>query len=175
MERTCVIGMGNPLLCDDMVGLLVVAQARERFAALVPDTVFAENTSGGFDLLYELCGFDNAVIIDAIKSGSCQPGTLIELTLNDLACTSQPRLVDSHGLNLATIFEVGKKCCLPMPGNVTIIGIESTDFFTFSDRPTAPVCDAVNAAVERVGILLEISSPLLLQQRNPVKRSLNEY
>jgi hydrogenase maturation protease len=157
--------MGNPLLCDDMAGLLVVEQARERFAASVPDTDFFENTSGGFDLLYELSGYTTAIIIDSIKSGSCQPGTLIELKLNELAFTSQPRLVDSHGLNLATIFDVAKKCCLPMPENVTIIGIESTDFFTFADHPTAPVNDAIAIAVDRVGLLLGITSPLLMQQK----------
>ncbi len=158
MIKRCVIGMGNPLLCDDMVGLMVATQARERFADQSdPGTSFAENTSGGFDLMYDLDGFDEAMIIDSIASGSCEPGTLVDMTLDDISFTAQPRLIDSHGLNLATVIAAGKKCGMKMPDHITILGIEGRDFQTFSDAPTRAVFEAIPAAVVRVGKFLCIN------------------
>jgi hydrogenase maturation protease len=158
--------MGNPVLSDDRIGLLAVAQAREAFSATAPaGTGFAENHSGGFDLLYELEGFDEVLIVDCMCSGQCAPGTLIELDLCDIAFVAQPRLVDSHGLNLPTLLDAGRQCGMAMPSKVSILGIEGQDFQTFSETPTPDVLAALPAAVAHIGGFLGIAEPTPLAVR----------
>ncbi|MDD5675277.1 MAG: hydrogenase maturation protease [Chitinivibrionales bacterium] len=148
--RCVVIGLGNPLLCDDGAGLRIAALARRELAEFSGWVDFKENFSGGFDLLYDLTGYNAALLVDSVQTGAAPPGTVLEFRLGDLAGLKQSRIVDSHGLNVPTVMALGRACGYSMPREVVILGIEVTDVTNFSTMPTAPVCGGMRAAVERV-------------------------
>jgi hydrogenase maturation protease len=149
-QRFLVLGMGNPLLCDDCIGLHVVESARRTTCASLENVVFKENFSGGFDLLYDLVGFHRAIIVDAVSTGLSAPGTIHEFPLSDLAFLEQDRLVFAHGISVPAIIALGMKCGYAMPEEVAIFGIETEDVSSFSMEPTACVKDCIAGAVGRI-------------------------
>ena len=81
--KTLVIGLGNPLITDDSVGLRVAA-ALKPLLANRPDVEVAEDYWGGLRLMERMIGFDGAVVIDAIQTGA-PPGTIHQLTPEGIA------------------------------------------------------------------------------------------
>lgn len=147
-ERNVVIALGNPLLCDDSAALLALRLLRERTRSSKTD--FVENYSSGMDLLPDLMCHQRAIVMDAVSTGRHDPGTCVEFTLDDLDDTRQARLVDSHGLNLATVVDTGRRFGYPMPEQLTILGIEGRDFTSFQEHPHGNVMDRLPDIVERV-------------------------
>ncbi len=145
-----VVGLGNPLLTDDAVGLVVVARARERLADDHPKVRFAESYAGGFDLLHTLLGARRALLVDAICTGRCPPGTCLELGLDDLPGVRQTRLSGSHGGHLPTLLEAGRRCGYVLPDELSILAVEADDVTSFSERLTPAVEAAVEGLVARI-------------------------
>ena len=67
--KTLVLGLGNPVVSDDAVGLRVAAAMREALAAR-PDVELGEDYWGGLRLMERMIGFDAAVVVDAICTGA---------------------------------------------------------------------------------------------------------
>ena len=64
---TLIIGLGNPLVTDDSVGLRVAAELRSRLAGRA-DVEVTEDYWGGLRLMEQMVGYDCAIVIDAICS-----------------------------------------------------------------------------------------------------------
>jgi hydrogenase maturation protease len=63
--KTLILGLGNPLLKDDSVGLRVAQEVE----TLIPEGMGIEvglDYWGGLRLMERMIGFDRAIIIDAI-------------------------------------------------------------------------------------------------------------
>jgi hydrogenase maturation protease len=145
--RTLVLGLGNPFLADDSVGLRVARKVRE----LLPLDAKVEVQDGsvaGFDLLDVLSGFQRAIVIDAIKTAGGNPGSIYRLTPEELP-TSE-RLAAIHEINLSTALRLGRLMKMDMPDDVAIYAVEVEDARTFSET----CCPAVAAAVDVVAGLV---------------------
>ena len=86
---TLVIGLGNPLVTDDSVGLRVVEQLRPLLANRT-DVEVAEDYWGGLRLMERMIGFDRAIVVDAIQTGS-PAGTVHLLTPDGIATQRSAR------------------------------------------------------------------------------------
>ena len=62
---------------------------------------------------------------------------------------SQTGLIDSHGLNLRTVQEFGEKCGYTMP-EITIYGIEGSEFVQFSEKLTPDVLKGLQSSIETI-------------------------
>ena len=86
-KKTLIIGLGNPILTDDGVGVKV-AQVLERLIDLDahPELTITEASAGGLRLMEALLGFDRVVLIDAfyLHQETTTPGKIHHLTLDDL-------------------------------------------------------------------------------------------
>ena len=83
-----VVGLGNPILSDDGVGIRVAQAVRERLGET--EVEFLEASLGGLRLAEQLEGYDRVILVDAIQtrgqgsaSGGGTPGTIYRLTLDD--------------------------------------------------------------------------------------------
>ena len=76
--QTLIIGLGNPLVTDDSVGLRVAAELRSQLAGR-PDVAVTEDYWGGLRLMEQMVGYDRVIVIDAICSGTAA-GTIHHLT-----------------------------------------------------------------------------------------------
>ena len=69
--KTLILGLGNPLVTDDSVGLRVVERLKPLLAEQ-GDVEVSEDYWGGLRLMERMIGFDRAIVVDAIQTGRCQ-------------------------------------------------------------------------------------------------------
>jgi len=145
--RTLIIGLGNPLLRDDAVGLHVARQVGATLGRR-DDVEVAEESVGGLRLMERMVGFDRAILIDALRSGR-RPGTVLALDPCDMRTQHS---ASSHDVNLPTALALGRRtgARLPADDRVEIVAIEVEDVETFDEKMTEAVSAAVPRAVERV-------------------------
>ena len=128
--RTLILGVGSSILTDDAVGLVVAERLRSKLGER-DDVDFAFNEEAGFSLLEESLGYDRLVVIDSILTGR-EPGTVTRVTLADLGRTIHSN--SPHGLNLATVMELGRSQNMDVPDEVIILAIEAVDVLTFGEE-----------------------------------------
>jgi hydrogenase maturation protease len=149
---TLIIGLGNPLLRDDAVGLHV---ARQVGAALGPrdDVEVAEESVGGLRLMERMVGFDRAIVIDAIRSGR-PPGTVLTLDPRDMPTQHS---ASTHDVTLPTALAFGRRtgARLPPDGSLKVVAVEAEDVETFGEELTAAVEAAVPLAAAQVLTVLD--------------------
>lgn len=76
-HRVVVIGLGNPLMGDDGLGLAVLDELRTGYA-LPPDVELVDGGTWGMNLLPVVEDADELILIDAIDVGAA-PGTMVRL------------------------------------------------------------------------------------------------
>ena len=145
-SRLLVLGLGNDILTDDAVGLLVARAVAER---LGDDATVAvrETTEMGLALLDEIADFDALILVDAVQTGRVPPGHIHECDIADLP---QVTATSPHFIGVGETLEFGRRLGLAMPGRVRVIAIEVADPYTLGTEPTEVVSAAVALAVERV-------------------------
>ncbi len=145
MEKTLILGLGNPILSDDKVGIEVAHRIEEKHNAGV-DVI--EASVGGLGLLDLIVGYEKLIVVDSIKTEGGKPGGLYRLELDDLERTIHTS--SPHDTNFATAIEFGKRCGLSVPEHIDIYAIEIEDNTTFSEQLTPPVKKAVPQIVDTI-------------------------
>jgi len=145
--ETIIVGIGNPLLADDGVGLKVLDRLEERLRGR-PGVALTRVCCGGIHLMEAMAGYERAVIIDAITGGGGAPGTLYTFGPDDFSQTRN--VCSSHDASLLVALELGDAVGLPLPGDVRIWAVETEDVSTYSEVLTPAVERAVPVVVERV-------------------------
>lgn len=145
--KTLIIGLGNPLISDDSVGLRVAEILRQRLADR-PDIEVGEDYWGGLRLMERMIGYDRAIVVDAICTNTT-PGTIHRLCPTDIPTQKSN---SAHDLTLRMALEVGRKADahLPKDENIRLVGIEAEDVLTFCENCTPAVEAAIPQAVEVV-------------------------
>jgi hydrogenase maturation protease len=145
--KTLVLGLGNPILGDDGVGLVVLDRLRPLLKDRV-DVELGEDYWGGLRLMERLVGFDRAIIIDAIVSGN-PPGSVLELTPGSVPTQ---RSSSSHDVNLPTALELGRQsgARLPADEDIVLVAIEAGDVYTFTEQLSPDVEAAIPSAIQAV-------------------------
>jgi hydrogenase maturation protease len=148
-----LLGLGNDILGDDAIGLLVVREIRREFGRSPPCEI-RECSEGGIALLDEMTGFTEVILVDAVQSGRVPAGHLHEFTSDAL-----PRIAfaSAHGLGIPETLALGRALGLPMPDLVRIFAIEVEDPHSVSIRVSPAIARAFPAIVRR--ILKAISPP----------------
>jgi hydrogenase maturation protease len=141
-NRTVVLGLGNPVLCDDGVGLAVVSALRRLLeAAPIPGVDVLASTRAGFELIDLLQDYRRAILVDCLALPDPQPGRVRRLGLDDVSGSS--RLVNAHEISVGVAFQLAERMGIPMPTEVEIFAVEAADTCTISEGLTP----AVEAAV----------------------------
>jgi hydrogenase maturation protease len=166
--RTLILGMGNPILCDDAVGIRLARDFRTRLEAGSdghPDTDIIEDCSvGGLNLLDLVMGYERLIVFDAIRTPQAQPGTWHSMTGATFRETMN--LNNVHDANFTTALELGRRmgACIPSPEDVHIFAVEILDNTTFSETMT-PELESAYADFSR-----EIIDQALALLRHPSTR-----
>ncbi len=152
--KTIVIGLGNPILTDDGVGVKVAYEVEKALSLQSPvsDLHITEASAGGLRLMEMMIGYDRAIIVDAFTNGTDNtPGRMHRMTLDDLRAISPTQhSASAHDTTLATALESGKKLGLHLPDEVVIYAIEVENVIEFNDEPTTAVSAAIPGAVTAV-------------------------
>ena len=151
-EKTLIIGLGNPLVSDDSVGLRVAERLRSLLEHRSGVDV-SEDYWGGLRLMERMIGYRRAIVIDAICTGS-QPGTIHHLTTDSIRTQKS---ASAHDVNLPTALAFGRRAGVSLPAdeNVRLVGIEAEDIINFSEQCTPAVEAAIPRAVQEVVQVLD--------------------
>jgi hydrogenase maturation protease len=151
--KTLIIGLGNPLLRDDSVGLRVVQMLRG-ILAHHPDIELMEDYWGGLRLMEQMVGYDRAIIVDAICTDA-PSGTIHLLSPDDIPTQ---RSASAHDVNLPTALEFGRHADahLPLNEHILLIGIEAADVQTFDESLSPEVEAALPQVVDQILSELQI-------------------
>ena len=156
--KTLILGLGNPILSDDGVGVWVARALEGRLNQ--PNVTVMETSVAGLDFLELLVGYDRAIIIDAIQTKEGKVGQVYRLepeVFNATRHVSTP-----HDVNFATALELGKRLGLALPQQIIIFAIEVENVTTFGEECTPKVREAIPVCVEVVieEIILGDSKPV---------------
>jgi hydrogenase maturation protease len=144
--KTLVLGLGNPILSDDGVGIRVAREVGEKLND--PQVTVAETSEAGLRLLDSIVGYDKVIIIDAVQTEKGQAGQIYRMEPQDFS--SAKYLSSPHQINLLTALELGKMLDLAMPQKITIFAVEAKDVTNFSENCTPEVEQAIPEVVKMV-------------------------
>jgi len=142
--KTLILGLGNPILTDDGVGVYIARAVAQRCSRA--DVTFAEASVGGLRLLEVIAGYERVIIADAIQTASGQPGDLYHLHPSDLHVSLHTG--STHDLSLVGALALGRGLGIRLPQDkaITILAVEVEDVTTFGETCTPHV----QAAIPRV-------------------------
>ena len=144
--KTLVLGLGNPILSDDGVGIRVAQEVGKEFED--PQITIAETSEAGLSLLDSIVGYDKVIIIDAIQTREGNAGQVYRMGIEDFSFSK--RFSSPHQINLVTALELGKMLDLTMPQKITIFAVEAKDITNFSEKCTPDVDRAIPVVVKMV-------------------------
>lgn len=151
--RTLLLGMGNPILSDDAIGVRLARDFRTRVQRLenTADLVVIEECSlGGINLLDIIAGYERLIVLDSIQTKEGVPGHWHYFTAEALRETMN--LSNIHDTNFATALELGRRLGqdIPPEEEIHIFAIEVQDVITFSETMTPPLESAYPAISEAI-------------------------
>ena len=143
--KTLVLGMGNPILRDDRIGLRVLEELEG--LSFDSDVTLQTSTLAGMNLLECLIGFDRAIIVDAIQTGG-DPGSVYRLSPQDfIARHAFPHL---HNIDFFQALILARGLIPDLPDDVVIIGVEVKDVSNFGEDLTPEIERSVPLAVGQI-------------------------
>lgn len=151
MMKTVIIGMGNPLLRDDGVGIRAV-RALERVLGNRRDVDLLELYTGGIRLMEEMAGYNRAFVVDAMVTGRHEPGTVVAFSPAEFITTR--RTNSTHDTDFRVSLEMAQFLRLPIPDDIRFWGVEAEDVDSFSEELTAPVDAAIPQIMEKILVSL---------------------
>ena len=150
MIRTLILGLGNPILTDDGVGVRVA----ERIRSLLPDDTeieVSEVSIGGLTLMESMIGYDRVILIDAYLSQDGIPGSFRRMSLDDIRREFPTQHSASpHDASLITALEAGQRMGFRIPEHITIYAIHVQNIEDFSEQPTPAVAAAIPMVTQAV-------------------------
>lgn len=147
--RTIVLGLGNELLSDDAIGILIARRLQSELNG-VADVI--ESGLSGLALLDLLLGYDQAIIIDSVSTGMDPPGTITEMEPEDLGHVIAP---SPHYTGLPEIISIARELGLEFPDRVRIFAIKASDLETIGGGISAQVILSIEKVVRRIKELIQ--------------------
>jgi hydrogenase maturation protease len=139
-----VLCLGNALRRDDAVALRV-ADALER-EGLQGATVLRSARSGLY-LLDEMEGFDEVIVVDAIRTAGGVPGTVHSLPLEALHAAAGP---SPHAIGLPSVIAAARAAGAPVPSRIHLVAIEAEVLDEIGEGLAPAVAEAIPRAVAEV-------------------------
>jgi len=165
-ERTLIVGMGNPILRDDAVGIRLATDLMGRLGleegvrtgpgGILPGIhILPECSLGGLTLVELMAGFDRVVVLDSIATRGGVPGDWHFFTAGALRQTMN--LSNVHDANFATALELGRRMGFHLPADdgILVFAVEVEDTLTF-DTSMSPTMEAAYPAYSE-GIFGELA------------------
>jgi hydrogenase maturation protease len=117
---TLVIGLGNPLLGDEGIGVRVVKELRE---LEMPDGVeVIVGGTGGLRLISLIEDYQRVIIVDAADMG-CPPGCVVRFTPLETQFKTEETPLSLHQIGLVEVLALAEALEVA-PAEVVIVGVQ---------------------------------------------------
>jgi hydrogenase maturation protease len=145
--KTVIVGVGNPVLRDDGVGIRIADALRTKLDGH-PGCDVHEAYAGGLRLMDQMLGYDRALIVDAMWTGTRAPGSILRFGMDELA--SMRNTSSIHDMDLPTALELARSAGATVPTDIEFWGVEVLDARTFSEDLTEPVAAAAQTVIAEI-------------------------
>jgi len=144
--KTIVLGVGNPILQDDGVGLHVISALRKEMND--PMITLETASTGGMNLLDLIRGYEKVILIDAVKDHQSTPGEVKRRILSDFHTVHS---CNPHDVSLPEALLVAKQLGeTHLPAEIILIGITVNHTDEFGEHLSSQVSAAIPTAVAMV-------------------------
>jgi hydrogenase maturation protease len=120
-KSSIIIGLGNPLMRDEGIGVLLVQKLSEKFPGR-QDLEFYDGGVGGMSLLYKIENRHKVVLIDCAKMGE-PAGTIHRFTPDQVRSIKQLGHFSLHEVDILKVLELAAQFG-GAPQEVILFGIE---------------------------------------------------
>lgn len=145
--KTIVLGVGNPILRNDGVGVHVAEELKKMINR--PDVKIDSAFTGGMNLLDMIVDHDRAILIDAVKRSDRKPGDVDMLPIGELSAfhTCNP-----HDVSLPQAIELAKRLGEKgIPKDIRLVGINIGELSCeFGEELSGEIAKAVPKAAKIV-------------------------
>ncbi len=131
--KIAIVGIGNPLLTDDAIGLIAAEKLCEINHSKFGCTLI-KHSDDMLSLLNELTEFDLAFIVDSFRKEESL-GEVFEINFEE---GKLPRFVSPHTLSFTNSLSLFKASNYKLP-KIILCGISVKDAITFGDKLTEEV------------------------------------
>jgi hydrogenase maturation protease len=116
-----VLGLGNPLMADEGIGVCLVTRL-SRFCAEYPDVDFIDAGTGGLAVLHHIRDRRKVIFIDCAYMGEA-PGTILRFTPEDVCSDKVLARQSLHEGDLLRIIDLSRQLG-EAPNEIVIFGIQ---------------------------------------------------
>ncbi|MDX1797823.1 MAG: hydrogenase maturation protease [Candidatus Lokiarchaeia archaeon] len=143
--KTIVLGIGNPILQDDGVGIHIANKLKKTIN--YPNVKIDEALTGGMNLLDLIIGYDKAILIDAVNIRNEKQGEVKRFLLKDLTSVHSD---NPHDVSLAEAIELAKNLGEKrIPKEIILIGIVLKKIpYEFGENLSQNIAAAIPKAVD---------------------------
>jgi hydrogenase maturation protease len=153
MTKPLVLFLGNRILADDRIGLIIGEMLKERLESEGKDVEVLEKI--GYSLLDYVEGRESVIIVDSVVTGRHGIGEVVTLRPDDLQRFSPS---SSHYAGLPELLSLMKELDLVPPLNFRVIGIEVEDPYAVSTKISRKLETEMNRIAEKVHRI--VSAPI---------------
>lgn len=146
--KTIILGIGNPILGDDGVGIHIARRLKEKLQNLDSVTI-DEAQTGGMNLLDLMRGYDKAILIDAVCLPDSPHGDVKQFSITDVPTVHS---CNPHDVSLPEAIELSKQIGdTNIPSEIQIIGVNIKKIPTeFSDSLSPKIESVISKAIDLV-------------------------
>ncbi len=131
MEKTTIMGFGNPIRQDDAVGIYVIQRLKEQLQESEYLQILDMGTSA-FEVIFKLKGQDRIILVDAVVNTGEEVGTLYKVPAEELESNiEEDPMLFLHHLKWDQALSYAKKILqddYPNKIDVYLIAINNTKF-----------------------------------------------
>ncbi len=120
VTSTHILGLGNPVIGDDGIGIRVVRELAQRLKD-IPDLSVSTSCQSGLYLLEHIIGFKKVIIVDAVIRKDLPVGTV--LINMDIKPDTHFKGHSPHFIGIHGVLSLGKAYSLDMPKDLILLGI----------------------------------------------------
>ena len=128
-NKPLILFLGNSILSDDRIGLIIGEKLRERLESEGNEVQVLEKS--GVSLIDYFEGRDQVIIVDSVESARKRAGDIVSLTLDDLL-RNPP--MSSHYLGLPESVRLMNSLGIEQPKQLRILGIAVDNTLTVSEK-----------------------------------------
>lgn len=145
-----ILGLGNEILTDDGIGIKLTHDLKNKFNRSSLD--FNTASCGGLEIVELMDGYEQVIIIDAIKTFGGKPGNIYHFTPDHFR--QSMHVSNFHDISFLTAMEFGRKSGLKLPDHINIIAVEIIEDLVFNTKLTPEIEEKYPEILDEVKSLM---------------------
>ncbi|MCL6451754.1 MAG: hydrogenase maturation protease [Acetobacteraceae bacterium] len=132
-KRFLILGLGNPIVKDDAVGLVLAPMV----GRLLPENLVDVDglCGGGLEVVERMVGYEGAAVIDAFVAADARPGEVRRFAPGAAPGTHRTSFL--HGIGLREALSLMREISAAVPGEVLVYGVAAREVTSFGEGLSA--------------------------------------